>query len=147
MLISDKGVGLIKNFEGCKLTAYRCPAGKWTIGYGWTGNVEGKPIAAGMQITQETAERLLRCGLVGFERDVNRLVKVQITQGMYDALVSFSYNVGISALSNSTLLKELNAGRYQRAADQFLNWVYAGGKKLPGLVRRREAERELFLSE
>lgn len=85
MQTSDKGIALIKQFEGCKLTAYQDSVGVWTIGYGWTQPVDGKPIRAGMAIKQETAERLLKTGLVSYESDVSRLVKVGLTQGQFDA--------------------------------------------------------------
>ncbi|EMC3650485.1 lysozyme [Citrobacter braakii] len=146
MQTSDKGIALIKQFEGCKLTAYQDSVGVWTIGYGWTQPVDGKSIRAGMTIKQETAERLLKTGLVSYESDVSRLVKVGMTQGQFDALVSFTYNLGARSLSTSTLLRKLNAGDYAGAADEFLRWNKAGGKVLNGLSRRREAERALFLS-
>lgn len=147
MQTSDKGIALIKQFEGCKLTAYQDSVGVWTIGYGWTQPVYGKPIRAGMTIKQETAERLLKTGLVRYESDVSRLVKVGLTQGQFDALVSFTYNLGARSLSTSTLLRRLNAGDYAGAADEFLRWNKAGGKVLNGLTRRREAERDLFLGQ
>ena len=146
MQTSDKGIALIKEFEGCKLTAYQDSVGVWTIGYGWTQPVDGKPIRAGMTIKQETAERLLKTGLVSYESDVSRLVKVGLTQGQFDALVSFTYNLGARSLSTSILLRKLNAGDYAGAADELLRWNKAGGKVLNGLTRRREAERALFLS-
>ena len=146
MQTSDKGIALIKQFEGCRLTAYQDSVGVWTIGYGWTQPVDGKSIRAGMTIKQETAERLLKTGLVSYESDVSRLVKVGVTQGQFDALVSFTYNLGARSLSTSTLLRKLNAGDYAGAADEFLRWNKAGGKVLNGLTRRREAERALFLS-
>ena len=146
MQTSEKGIALIKEFEGCKLTAYQDSVGVWTIGYGWTQPVDGKLIRAGMTIKQETAERLLKTGLVSYESDVSRLVKVGVTQGQFDALVSFTYNLGARSLSTSTLLRKLNAGDYAGAADEFLRWNKAGGKVLNGLTRRREAERALFLS-
>ncbi|EUL63066.1 hypothetical protein P838_04401 [Enterobacter hormaechei] len=146
MQTSEKGIALIKQFEGCKLTAYQDSVGVWTIGYGWTQPVDGKPIRARMTIKQETAERLLKTGLVSYESDVSRLVKVGLTQGQFDALVSFTYNLGARSLSTSTLLRKLNAGDYAGAADEFLRWNKAGGKVLNGLTRRREAERALFLS-
>lgn len=99
-----------------------------------------------MMIKQETAERLLKVGLVSYESDVSRLVKVSLTQGQFDALVSFTYNLGARSLSTSTLLRKLNAGDYAGAADEFMRWNKAGGKVLNGLTRRREAERALFLS-
>ncbi|QIC87521.1 lysozyme [Serratia liquefaciens] len=146
MRISNKGISLIKEFEGCKLKAYQDSVGVWTLGYGWTQPVDGRKIGPGMVIDQATAERLLKCGLVQYEQGVNQLVKVIITQGQFDALVSFSYNLGLRSLSTSTLLRKLNAGDKQGAADEFGKWVNAGGVRLNGLVKRREAERKLFLS-
>lgn len=146
MQISERGIALIKEFEGCRLTVYRCSAGVLTIGFGWTHPVDGTPLRPGMTIDQSTAERLLKTGLVSFENDVLKMVRVKLNQNQFDALVSFAYNVGSRALSTSTLLKKLNAGDYTGAADQFLRWNKAGGKVLKGLTRRREAERGLFLS-
>lgn len=146
MQISNKGIALIKQFEGLDLKAYQDSVGVWTIGYGWTQPVDGKPVKAGMVIDLATAERLLKTGLVGYENDVLKLVRVKLTQGQFDALVSFAYNLGLRALSTSTLLKKLNAGDYKGATDEFLRWNKAGGKVLNGLTRRREAERALFLS-
>ncbi|AYO38479.1 lysozyme [Serratia sp. P2ACOL2] len=146
MQISNAGISLIKEFEGCKLKAYQDSVGIWTIGYGWTQPVDGRKIGPGMVIDQATAERLLKCGLVQYEQGVNQLVKVIISQGQFDALVSFAYNLGLRSLSTSTLLRKLNAGDKQGAADEFGKWVNAGGVRLNGLVKRREAERKLFLS-
>ena len=149
MQTSDKGIALIKQFEGCKLTAYPDPGtggAPWTIGYGWTQPVDGKPVRPGMTIDQKTADRLLKTGLVSYENDILRLVKVKLSQGQFDALVSFTYNLGSRSLSTSTLLSKLNAGDYAGAADEFPRWNKAGGKVLNGLTRRREAERALFLS-
>ncbi|HHT1700962.1 TPA: lysozyme [Citrobacter freundii] len=148
MITSENGIRLIKQFEGCRLTAYPDPGtggDPWTIGYGWTHPIDGKPVKPGMTIDQETADRLLKTGLVSYENDVLKLVIVKLTKGQFDALVSFAYNVGSRALSTSTLLKKLNAGDIKGAADEFLRWNKAGGKVLNGLTRRREAERALFL--
>ncbi|ENA1166650.1 lysozyme, partial [Salmonella enterica] len=118
----------------------------WTIGYGWTGKVDGKPVTPDTVIAQETADRLLKTGLVSYERDVSRLVKVKLTQGQFDALVSFVYNLGARAFSGSTLLRKLNAGDYDGAAGEFMRWVSPGTEVEAGLRRRRQAERDLFLS-
>ena len=142
MNISKKGIDLIKRFEGCRLKAYRCPAGVWTIGYGHTNNVRPDDI-----ITQNDAEELLKRDLKVHEDNVKRVVKIALTQNQFDALVSFEYNVGYGAFANSTLLKLLNAGNYNGASKQFERWVYAGDRVLEGLVKRRKAERELFLSD
>ncbi|MEN5281177.1 lysozyme [Serratia marcescens] len=146
MKISDDGMALIKRFEGLRLQAYQDSVGVWTIGYGWTQPVAGRKVGAGMAIDAVTAERLLVCGVAQFEQGVERLVAVTITQGQFDALVSFAYNLGLRALEKSTLLRRLNAGDRQGAADQFDRWVNAGGVRLDGLVARRAAERALFLS-
>ncbi|HDS1237615.1 TPA: lysozyme [Pluralibacter gergoviae] len=149
MQVSDKGIELIKRFEGCSLTAYPDPGtggAPWTIGYGWTGNVDGKPVRPGMKIDQSTADRLLRTGLVSYDQAVNKMLRVKVTQNQYDALVSLAYNIGTRALSTSTLMKKLNAGDYSGAADEFLRWNKSGGKVMPGLTNRRKAEREVFLS-
>ncbi|HAW5515053.1 TPA: lysozyme [Escherichia coli] len=149
MQISNNGIALIKGFEGCRLTAYPDPGtggAPWTIGYGWTYPIDGKPIKPRMKIDQATADRLLKTGLVSYENDVLKLVKVKLTQNQFDALVSFAYNVGSRALSTSTLLKKLNAGDIKGAADEFLRWNKAGGKEMPGLTKRRKAERDVFLS-
>lgn len=146
MQTGEKGIALIKEFEGCRLGAYRDSVGVWTIGYGWTHPVDGKPVGLGMVISQETAERLLKNGLVSYERDVMKVVRVPLTQEQFDALVSFAYNLGSRSLSSSTLMRKLNAGDYAGAAEEFLRWDKAGGKVLPGLTRRRAAERKLFLS-
>jgi len=134
-----KGIELIKSFEGCKLTAYKCPAGVWTIGYGHTLGV-----TSGQSITQAQAETFLKVDLASFEKSINSYVKVSIHQNQFDALVSFSYNCGSTALKNSTLLKKLNAGDYSGATAEFAKWNKAGGKELAGLTRRRAAETALF---
>lgn len=146
MQTSQKGFELIKHFEGCELSAYQDSVGVWTIGYGWTQPVNGVPVGAGMTITQPVADALLSSGVVQYEQAVNRLVTVTINQNQFDALVSFSYNLGVGALGGSTLLKKLNAENYAGSSDELLRWNKAGGNVLAGLTRRRTAERELFLS-
>lgn len=143
MRISEAGVELIKSFEGCKLEAYKCPAGIWTIGYGHTG----PGVTSGLSIDEQEAESLLYDDLVKFEDGVNKLTcELDITQGMFDALVCFAYNVGLDALARSTLLKLLKQNKVLEASEQFKVWNKAGGKELAGLTRRRNAEAELFLS-
>lgn len=139
MQISKAGLDLIKQFEGLYLKAYRCPAGVPTIGYGHTAGV-----SMGQTITQQQADDYLRRDVRQFERAVARLVTVPLTQGQFDALVSFAFNLGEGALAQSTLMRLLNAGDYAGAAAQFDRWNKAGGRVLPGLVRRRAAERALF---
>lgn len=141
MRISQRGLDLIKEFEGLRLSAYICPAGVPTIGYGTTAGVK-----IGQTITKERAEEMLRADVAAFERHVLRLVKVPLTQGQFDALVAFVYNVGAGAFEKSTMLRQLNAGLYADAARQFDRWNKAGGEVLAGLTRRRAAERALFES-
>lgn len=137
---SQAGTDLIKEFEGLRLTAYKCAAGVWTIGYGHTEGVSGAMI-----ITEETADELLAKDLAKFESGVSELVKVEINQNQFDALVSFAFNCGIGNLAKSTLLKKLNDGRpVGEVQAEFLRWNKAGGKVLPGLTKRRNAEAYLF---
>ena len=141
--LGARGLALVKAFEGLRLTAYRCPAGIWTVGYGSTG----PHVAPGTTVTAPEAEALLLLDLQRFQSAVARLVRVPLTEGQYDALVSFTFNLGEGALQASTLRAMLNRGEYAGAADQFDRWVLAGGVKLPGLVRRRAAERALFCTD
>ena len=136
---SPEGIELIKNYEGFRKDAYLCPSGIWTIGYGHTATT--KP---GMTITIREGELLLKRDLQIFEQAVNNLVKVSLTQNQFDTLVSFAYNVGVGAFSNSSLLKFLNRGHHKTAAKELHRWVRGSNGKLPGLVRRRKAEYELF---
>lgn len=137
--INAEGFALIKEFEGCDLSAYKDAAGVWTIGYGHTGDVQ-----PGQAITQEQADALLQADLQKFEQGVNKLCERSINSNQFSALVCFAYNVGLGALANSTLLRLVNSGDFADAAKQFSQWVYADGTVLPGLVRRRAAEAALF---
>lgn len=139
--IGQKGLDLIKRFEGLKLRSYKCPAGVWTIGYGHTGNVTANQI-----ITSEQAEQLLRSDLRVFEKVVSDAVTVPLNQNQFDALVSLAFNIGGSNFGSSTLLRMLNAANYAGAANQFERWNQGGGKVLQGLVKRRDDERRLFVS-
>ena len=141
MRISEHGIQTIKNFEGLSLKAYRCPAGVWTIGWGSTAGV-----TAGMTITLAQAEDMLRAEVERFEKAVNRLVEVPLSQNQFDALVSFAYNVGDGALARSTLLRLLNQGDYDAVPGQLARWTHGGGRVLPGLVKRRRMEGELWMS-
>lgn len=137
--INAEGKALIKKFEGLRLEAYRCPAGIWTVAYGHTGDVQ-----PGMKVTEHQADTILDLDLERFEECVDRLApKTNINQ--FSALVSFTFNLGETALARSTLLKHVQAERYEQAGAQFMKWHYAAGKVLPGLVKRRAAERSLFL--
>ena len=138
--ISQNGIDLIKCWEGLRLKAYKCPANVWTIGYGHT-----KTAKAGMTITNSQADKLLLEDLKGYEAAVNTFTIVLLTQNQFDALVSFTFNVGIGAFRKSTLLRLVNQGRFKEASNQFDRWVFGGGKQLPGLIARREAEKTMFL--
>lgn len=142
---SDVGVDLISGFEDTRFKAYDDGVGVWTIGTGTTVYPNGVKVKQGDTCTLEQAKTYFKHDLAKFEKTVNESVTVPLTQNQFDALVSLTYNIGSGAFNNSTLLKKLNKGDYQGAADQFLAWKKAGGKVLPGLVRRREAERALFL--
>ena len=144
--ISKVGIDLIKSFEGCSLKAYLCPANVWTIGWGTTGDIDGVKIGPGMTITQNKADSIFINKLKAFEDAVNKYVTYKLNQNQYDALVSFAYNCGAGALQKSDLLKHLNQGNVTAAANQFDLWTRGGGVVLAGLVRRRAAEKKLFLT-
>ena len=142
MKISEAGLSLIKSFEGCVLTAYLDAVGIWTVGYGHTG----PSVHRGLTITQKLAEDILAQDVRRFELGVLNNVKVNLNQNEFDALVSFSFNVGVNALKNSTLLRLLNDGADRSiVAAEFLRWNKGGDKVLEGLTRRRQAEKALFL--
>jgi len=139
MKISTEGIALIKKFEGCRLESYKCAAGVPTIGYGSTKLVE-----MGMTITQEGAEELLLKDIAEFEEFVLEASEMPLSQHQFDALVSWTFNLGPSNLNASTMLKVLNKGEYEDVPAQIKRWNKAGGKVLDGLIRRREAEALLF---
>ena len=139
MKLGERGTEILKYFEGCKLTAYQDSVGVWTIGYGHT-----KGVYDGMTITQDQAEQMLLSELEEYEGYIKDMVTVPLTQNQFDALVVWIYNLGPTNFRNSTLLKELNAGNYNAAGQEITRWNKAGGKVLAGLVKRREAEAELF---
>ena len=139
MKISQEGIALIKVFEGCKLESYLCAAGVWTIGYGHTKMVE-----EGQEITQEEADNILLNDLEIYEEAVLKAVEVPLHQHQFDALVSWTFNLGGANLNASTMLKVINKGEYEDVPAQIKRWNKAGGKVLQGLIRRREAEALLF---
>ena len=143
MIVSKNGIALIKAYEGCELTAYEDAVGVLTIGYGHTGAEAEK----GRTITPQEAERLLLEDLAIFERGVTNMVKAKLSQNQFDALVAWSFNLGLGNLRASTLLKKLNSGDMAGAADELLRWDKAGGRTLEGLTKRRHAERSLFLGQ
>lgn len=141
MHFSEECTALVKRFEGCKLSSYKCPAGVWTIGYGHTGSVNGRPIVSGMTITQAVADSLLKTDLTRFENHVKTYdAKYHWNQNEFDALVSFAFNVGsITQLTaNGTRTKA-------QIALKIPSYNKAAGTVLPGLTKRRQAERELFV--
>jgi len=145
MQYSKDGLHLTEQFEGCKLEAYPDPGSggtPWTIGYGHTG----PEVNPGMKITQTQAEDLLMRDVQKAVNAVNALVRVRLSQQEFDALVDFVFNVGRTNFQNSTLLRLLNAGNYKGAAEQFDDWDMSHGKHMAGLLRRRIAERDEFLS-
>ena len=144
--LSNNGMSLLEQFEGLRLEAYLDSAGIATIGFGTIKYPDGSKVKKGDKITKAQAKQYKLHDLKEFESTVNTSVKASLTQNQYDALVSLSYNIGSGAFKNSTLLKKLNSGDYKSAAEQFLAWNKAGGKKVQGLVNRREAEQKLFLA-
>lgn len=139
--MTKKGLDLIKRFEGCKLTAYRCPAGIWTIGYGHTNGVY-----KGQTITQFEADRMLEEDVVKFEKGVRRIVG-DLSDNKIDALTSFAFNLGLGAFQSSTLCRKIKTNPNDfTIRNEFMKWVNAGGKRLEGLVKRREAEANLYFS-
>ena len=140
--VSQDCIDMINHFEGWENEAYWDKFGQvWTIGVGFT-----KGVKKGDYLTDEQIEKRLHEELKDYTSGVKRSVKTPITQGMFDACVSFSFNLGNGAFASSTLLEKLNDGDYKGASNEFPKWVYAGGKKLLGLQRRRDAERLMFLS-
>jgi GH24 family phage-related lysozyme (muramidase) len=147
MKTGERGLKLIKEFEGCKLSAYQCPAGVWTIGIGSTHYGDGTPVTKNRTLPNEGAAMALLAATIGqYEKAVNA-TGVELTQNEYDALVCLCYNIGAGNFFKSTLVKMLKAGNDKaEIAKQFLRWDKAGGKPLAGLTRRRNAEAELFLT-
>lgn len=142
-MTSEKGVELIKEFEGLVLTAYPDPAtggDPWTIGYGHTG----PDVKPGLKITGKQADELLHIDLTRFEMGVQNAVHVQLQQHEFDACVSLAFNIGLGNFNTSTLLKKLNEGDKEGASLQFIRWNKAAGKVMEGLTRRRRAEQLMF---
>lgn len=158
MKVSDKAIDMIRHHEGVRTKPYRCPARLWTVGVGHVidpqhGKVKFEerlalPIPKGWNrtLSMEEVNEILRSDLKRFEAGVLRLCPGDITQGQFDALVSFAFNVGLGSLQKSTLRQKHNRGETDDAADEFLKWAKAGGKLLPGLLKRRNDEKALYLS-
>jgi lysozyme len=141
--VTQEGIDLIKRFEGFSPTVYICPAGYPTIGYGHLVR-EAERYEQG--ITEAEAEELLRRDVHAAENVVLRLIDVPLTDGQFDALVSFTFNLGAGALQRSTLRRKVNRQAHSEVPEQFMRWVWAGGNKLPGLTIRRAAESNKYLS-
>jgi lysozyme len=152
--VPEAAVDLIRRAEGFhrllpdgRVGTYLCPANVWTVGWGQTTDAEGRPLTATSgPFTREECEALFGRDLARFAAGVGRLLRVPVTGNQFGALVSLAYNLGLRRLQASTLLRHVNAGRWDLAADEFPRWVMAGGRRLPGLVLRRAAERALFLA-
>ena len=137
---------IVAKFEGCRLTAYKCPAGVWTIGYGNTSYIDGSPVKEGDKITQADADLMFKQTLENFRVQVTRIVPATLPSGAVDALTSFAYNCGTGALQRSTLLKKIKADALDLKGikAEFAKWNKGAGKVLPGLVKRREAEYKMY---
>jgi len=146
MKTSANGLALIKKFEGLRTKAYRDAVGVWTIGYGHTSMAGAPKVTPGLVITESEAESILRRDLVQYEKAVEAALVRSPTQNQFDAMASFCFNVGPANFRKSSILRHFNQGDSRKAADAFSLWTKAGGKVLPGLVRRRAEERQLFLT-
>ena len=147
MKISPRGLELIKDFEGFSSTAYLCVAKIPTIGYGNTFYTDGTKVKLGDQISRTDALKLLEViANRDFADKIFPSIKVKVTQNQFDAMVSLAYNIGTGSFLKSTLLKKVNAGDFTGAGEEFLRWNKAGGKEVLGLTRRRQREKQLFLS-
>ncbi len=141
--ITKEGLDLIKRFEGFSPTIYICPAGYPTIGYGHVVHEEERDRFE-QGIDKEEAEGLLQHDVSWAERGVLRLINVPLTDGQFDALVSFTFNLGTGALQRSTLRRKVNREEHAQVPREFRRWVWAGGRKLKGLIQRRNAEAQLY---
>ncbi len=140
--ISFEDTKMIREYEGESLTAYQCPDGKWTISYGLTGN----NIKKGMIISKEKSKEMFLDRIKLFCEQIKNLLKIDLNKNQFLALLSFTWNVGTNALKKSTLLKLVNSGKFEEASLEFGKWDNVNGKEIAGLVRRRKAEKVLFLS-
>ena len=145
MEVNKAGRDLIKKFEGCKLKAYRCPANLWTISWGLTFYPDGTKVKEGDVITQQQAEDYFNAIVDDFAKKVDALIKSNVSENNFSALVSFAYNVGMGNFQRSTLLRKVNANpKDPSIRAEFMKWTRANGEVLKGLVRRRDAEAKLY---
>jgi len=148
MQASQNAINLIKQFEGCRYHPYRDSVGLWTVGYGHLiGDGKSLPSGDNRIFTQEEIDSFLVNDLTRTESGINMLLRVPVTQNQYDALCSFCYNLGVGTFQKSTLLKDINAKMSDAAANDLLKFHFAGGVSQPGLVKRRQAEHDLFIKE
>jgi lysozyme len=140
--ISKEGIDLIKKYEGFRSSAYLCPSGVWTLGYGFTSGVR-----KGQTITRKAADTRLDAEVKTYEDAVLKACKIRLSQGQLDALTSLSFNIGAGAIARSSAVRFHNRGEFQKAADAILLWNKGGGRILTGLVMRRAEERQLYLRE
>jgi lysozyme len=147
MKVNNLGIDLMHFFEGCKLEAYQCSAKVWTIGWGNTFYENGTPVKQGDKITQDRANSLFVFVANKFADEIKKLIKTNLTENQFSALVCFAYNVGTGNLAKSTLLKKVNVNPNDPSiSNEFLRWNKAGGKALLGLTRRRTAESKLYFT-
>jgi lysozyme len=146
MFVTKEGLALIREFEGFRSSAYRCPAGILTIGYGHTSAAGPPEVKPGMRLSREEAEQVLAGDVGRTAGEVKDLLVRELTAPQFSALVSFAFNVGIGAFARSSVLKSANAGQFGSVPQKLLLWTKGGGRVLPGLVRRRNAEAALFSS-
>jgi lysozyme len=146
MKMTDEGLALIKEFEGFRTQAYRDPVGVWTIGYGHTARAGEPVVKSGLVVSEAEASEILRRDVEMFSRGVRKALTRSVSDQQFSALVSFAYNVGLGALAGSSVLRAVNAGDFEAVPRRLALWTKAGGRVLPGLVRRRAAEAALFVS-
>jgi lysozyme len=147
MQMTEEGLALIRRFEGFRAEAYRCPAGVWTIGYGHTSQAGPPKVRPGMVVSEAEAREILAADAAMFAEGVRAALTREVSPEQFSALVSFAFNVGIGALRRSSVLKAVNEGRFEAVPERLRLWVKADGRRLEGLVRRREAEAELFATQ
>lgn len=147
MNVTEEAIELIREFEGFRGRAYRCPAGVWTIGHGHTAMAGAPVVAAGMEVTRAEADAILRRDVAAVAEGVRRLLRAPLNGRQFSALVSFAFNVGLGNLASSSVLRAANAGDLDRVPRRLMLWTKAKGRTLPGLVRRRAAEAAMFAGE
>ena len=147
MRMTEEGLALIMRFEGFRAEAYRCPAGVWTIGYGHTSAAGPPAVRPSMRWSERQARQVLEADVAQFAEGVRASLTRAVSDAQFSALVSFAYNVGLSAFRGSSVLEAVNGGRFEAVPDRLRLWVKAGGRVLPGLENRRAAEARLFMSD